>query len=602
MRKVTLMIFLCLFLIGCNSSKGNESKIELPVDSPKINEVFYKVEDKIGNNGEFNKGSKIDEISLTDNNIDNLYLLGKVWGFLKYYHPYVAKGEYNWDYELFRVLPRIIEVENTDERDEMLCNWIESLGDYEAGRYPLENEWDIKVNIDLNWIENSNLKQGLILQLTDIKKARRRLNSKYADVSKYMINPDFKNEKPYSQMTYPDAGYRLLSLYRYWNIIEYYFPYKYLIEEDWNNVLKEFIPKFLDASDELEYNLVVLELITRINDSHAVVEKSKILDQYWGINYSPIKVAFIEDKLVVIDYYNKELVQQSGLKIGDIITNINNKTVEDIVIEMEPYVPASNHPTKLRNISRDILRTNEESLRIDYISNDEINWTEVKCYPKEVLNSDISEFNRLVKNNNADTYYKVIDSDIGYIYPGLFKAEYEKELLANIKDTKGLIIDFRSYPMEPIMPVLGNYLFPESIQFAKFTKGSLEEPGSFSFQHNSEIGMTNDYYYKGKIVIIINEISQSQSEFTTMAFRKAPNAIVIGSNSAGADGDVSFFYLPGNIYTRITAAGVYYPDGGETQRIGIIPDIEVNPTIEGIKAGRDELIEKAIQIIKEDER
>ncbi len=33
------------------------------------------------------------------------------------------------------------------------------------------------------------------------------------------------------------------------------------------------------------------------------------------------------------------------------------------------------------------------------------------------------------------------------------------------------------------------------------------------------------------------------------------------------------------------------------QRIGIVPDIEVKPTLEGLRLHRDELIEKAIEII-----
>lgn len=82
-----------------------------------------------------------------------------------------------------------------------------------------------------------------------------------------------------------------------------------------------------------------------------------------------------------------------------------------------------------------------------------------------------------------------------------------------------------------------------------------------------------------------------------MAFRVAPEAIVIGSTTAGADGNVSEFYLPGGIKTMISGIGVYYPDGKETQRIGIIPDIEVKPTIEGIKLNKDEVLEKAVDII-----
>ncbi len=47
----------------------------------------------------------------------------------------------------------------------------------------------------------------------------------------------------------------------------------------------------------------------------------------------------------------------------------------------------------------------------------------------------------------------------------------------------------------------------------------------------------------------------------------------------------------------ISGIGIYYPDGKETQRIGIIPDLEISPTIAGVRAGKDELLDKAIEII-----
>jgi hypothetical protein len=41
---------------------------------------------------------------------------------------------------------------------------------------------------------------------------------------------------------------------------------------------------------------------------------------------------------------------------------------------------------------------------------------------------------------------------------------------------------------------------------------------------------------------------------------------------------------------------VFYPDYTETQRIGIVPDIEIYPTIDGIREGRDEVLDAALQI------
>ena len=140
---------------------------------------------------------------------------------------------------------------------------------------------------------------------------------------------------------------------------------------------------------------------------------------------------------------------------------------------------------------------------------------------------------------------------------------------------------------------------PEKTEFVKFTHGSIEQPGLFSIQKHISVGIKNKDYYKGKIVILIDETTQSQAEYTTMAYRVAPNATVIGSQTAGADGNVSPFYLPGGVYSLISGIGVYYPDGTETQRIGIVPDIEVKPTIQGIRDNRDEVLESAINLIQE---
>src|SRR5678815_1747151 len=104
-------------------------------------------------------------------------------------------------------------------------------------------------------------------------------------------------------------------------------------------------------------------------------------------------------------------------------------------------------------------------------------------------------------------------------------------------------------------------------------------------------------HYKGKVVILVDEISQCQAEYTTMAFRSS-GAVVIGSTTAGADGDVSEIPLPGGLRSMISGIGVFYPDKKPTQRIGIVPDIEVKPTIEGIRAGRDELLEEALKVIR----
>ena len=83
-----------------------------------------------------------------------------------------------------------------------------------------------------------------------------------------------------------------------------------------------------------------------------------------------------------------------------------------------------------------------------------------------------------------------------------------------------------------------------------------------------------------------------------MAFRSARGSVVVGSTTAGADGNVSPLPLPGGLNTVISGIGVFYPDKRPTQRIGIVPDIEVRPTIAGIRAARDEVLDEAIRRIR----
>jgi C-terminal processing protease CtpA/Prc len=96
----------------------------------------------------------------------------------------------------------------------------------------------------------------------------------------------------------------------------------------------------------------------------------------------------------------------------------------------------------------------------------------------------------------------------------------------------------------------------------------------------------------------VNAESQSQAEYTTMAFQSSPNVKVLGSQTAGADGNVSQITLPGNIVTCFSGLGVFYPDGTAAQRVGVKIDYPIKPTIKGIIEGKDELLEKAISLLE----
>ncbi|MDR2038645.1 MAG: peptidase S41 [Bacteroidales bacterium] len=594
---------------------------QLLIDDNDIGEARLKAEKSYlaREETEFDKGSKITIESHTPLMVTNLEILGRIWGYLKYYHPAVASGKYNWDAELFRLIPAVIQAQSIDERNQIFVDWIDRLGKIKPAKNKTADTLEVKLQPDFAWMEDPGLGKTLSGKLKAVKDAARSTEHYYIGLTPGIGSPIFKNENPYPEMKYyDDSGLRLLALFRYWNMIEYFFPYKHLTDKNWNTVLTEFIPVFLNGNKELDYKLAILRLIASVNDTQAtIVGNDNVLNRWKGINvaqysikivegtpyyYHPersssislkYRISFIEGKAVVTGISNNEpSVNPLVLKNGDIITHIDGSPIEEIIEKRKPFYPASNQSVQLRTIADDLLRTNDEELSLQIIRNGKPQTCKVVCSNIRYLSG---------RNFSKVSSHKFLSSDIGYIWPETLMNDSIPVIMRKFRDTKGVIIDFRCYPRKDFTAfTLGSYLTPQPTEFLKFTKGSIVQPGRFTFSEVLKIGdENNENYYKGKIIIIVNEVTQSSAEYHAMAFQTAPEAKVIGSITAAADGNVSWIVFPGNVQTMITGIGVYYPDGRETQRVGIALDMEVKPTIRGITEGRDELLEKAMEIINE---
>lgn len=540
----------------------------------------------------FNQGSGITSISTDSITLENLRVLGLVWGFLKYYHPAIAAGDYNWDYELFRILHEVAKARTVTQRSAVLTSWIRKFGPVKDTVYPVYTPQKIKLAPDLAWITGPKISKALSSALQPIINAARPEQKYYIGSAPGAGNPLFKHEKAYDYMDFPDAGYRLLALFRYWNMVQYFYPYKNLFKEDWKAVLSEFIPKVLACKTQEEYALTLLELIGRVHDTHAnIYGGAQKLQHYFGARRAAPILGFVGHKAVVKGFYDKELGEKTGLLKGDEIVKIDNKDLSEIIKDHLKITPASNYPTQLRNMSAILLQSNNSSVNVTLKRDGDIQQRSLKTYTT-------GEMMRTNMEASQKKSFSLLPQDIGYLYLGTIKNAELPAIFKKLKGTKGLIIDLRCYPSEFTVFTLTKYLMPEPKAFVKFSIAESFMPGLFINSEPLKVGSENPNYYRGKVVILVNETTQSQAEYTTMALRVTPGAIVLGSTTAGADGNVSPISLPGGISTMISGIGVYYPDGTETQQIGIVPDVVLKPTIEGIKEGRDELLDKAIEIIQ----
>lgn len=538
---------------------------------------------------EFDSGSNIKIEKLNTNQIDNLKKLCKVWGVVKYYHPEVVAGNVNFDYELFRVMPDTLNAKNSKDANKVIYTWVKNLGDVEENNTDKNDEnKKIALERNLSWIKDTNyLDKDLSQLLVKISNSNfSKRNKAYTKFDKDVGLSNFENEKLYEEMNYDDDGYKLLALFRYWNIIEYYYPYTDIIEENWDEVLNTFIPKFVNTQSELDYKLAISELTTKIHDPHAEVDDiNKTLYKYWGNKYAPIEFDLVEDRIVIKKVLPK-YKDECELKPGDIVLEINDKDIFEVIKEKSKYRSLSRKEAIVNCLQGYLFRTSNDNIKITVKRDGKELIKNVKCYNDQSM-FDIKE-----------PSHKLIDGNIGYINPAqLSKNEIDK-IMDKFMNTEGIIVDLREYPSEFIVYDLGKMIISKPTIFSKISVPSQSVPGEFIFEKDQIVNPDDKKHYKGKVMILMNERSQSQSEFTVMALKKGTNAKVIGSNSIGTDGNVTEVYLPGGVTTLITGLGVYNPDGSQTQKIGLKPDIYIKPTIDGIKEGRDELSEKAIEIIK----
>ena len=542
---------------------------------------------------EFNQSSDIYITEVSDVQTQNLSTLCKVWGFVKYRHPSITDGTINWDAELFRVMPLVLQAKDTTENSKVIFDWINQF-EFEVPASQVElngySNFEVLLEPDLAWIYDTDLIGADCSEyLVSLSKLIvNNVSDGYATLdSGIFVNLD--SEYPYYNMSYDDSGLKLLGLFRYWNTMEYFFPYKNLMDEDWNLVLDQMIPKFVNGDDRETYLLAISQLSTYINDSHGYVIDNDIIE-YFGVNHPSIEFENIDNQIVVSEVSDSF---ETTLKLGDIILSVDGVTIEDRLEECFKYLSVSSDDKFLSIFSRYLLASNKDLVEYKVLRDGQTISLDVAYYDFQVSISGETK-SQLIKNNK-----------IGYINPSLIMSGDIVKIMSEFKDTEGIIVDLRYYPSSEITYTLAEYLIPQPTVFAKIGFSNLSNPGQFLLSHDVSSGngflddMTNIEIYQNDVILLINEESASQPEYATMSLSNAPNATILGTPSNGADGDVVKITLPGAVSAYMSGLSILHPDRTQTQRVGIQPDIYFQPTIEGIKQGKDELLDKAISLILE---
>ena len=536
------------------------------------------------------------EKPLSANQVTSLAVLGKTWGFLKYYHPKVAKGQYNWDSVLIAKTPVFLSAKNPKELNTCMQNWLNELGQVEkcdTCNNSLVNS--ITWNLDTAWITNSGFSADVISKLQFIIANRNQGKNHYVTYGKAR-QVSIINESHYygAAFQYPSPEHRLLTLFKFWNIVNYFSPYKYITSQKWDKVLKEFIPQFYEAKDTVQYHLSIRKLVGALEDGHSSLTLSPQLLNFFGpYCRQPFLCTIVEGKAVVKKILNDSLCKKQGIALNDVITTIDGETIEERIAKRLPYVQtASNADYALTSLCELLLFAGKTGAC-------EITRLKLNGDTEKLTIERNSYFQPIPENEPpAPATWKMLPGNIGYIYMGELLPKDANAVMDSLFATKGMIIDLRNYPRNT-WHLIAARLCSHKFLMGRFAMPDLSYPGTYKYR-DLFAGADNANPYTGKVILLVNTYSKSHSEMSAIGLQAATKTITIGSTTAGSNGDITdWIEIGGTFKTRFSGLGLYYPDGTVAQKNGVKIDIICKPTIKGVLQGKDELLEKAVSVINQ---
>lgn len=426
--------------------------------------------------------------------------------------------------------------------------------------------------------------------------------------SPYTVQPISKSKKILAKQKFPSRENRLIAAYKIWLILTLFFPYKDLMEKHPDEILLEFIPLLDACANAREYALTISKMMAHTADTHVNVYSSE-MESHHGTGAPPVVVRMIED-LPVVTCISPTL-EETELQIGDVIESIDGKPVFDLLAAVKPVVAASTPQSEqLRKLAL-VLRGKEDSEMKLGIARGE------KRFVIRVMRTGGNTRIFWTQRNSGDIVRLLQEGRIGYADLARLTKAQVQPMFEKFKRTKGIIFDMRGYPNGTAWSIAPRLLTSATAAAERKVRGVVysnvkaalfkcsmnpdPEGNEFPLWHHFEqpIPWSDEWKYFGKTVLLIDETAISQAEHTGLFFKAANNTTFIGTATAGANGDVTIFSLPGSIRVSMSGQSVEYPDGTRLQRVGLIPDIEVKPTIYGIRNGVDEILNRAIEYITE---
>lgn len=375
-----------------------------------------------------------------------------------------------------------------------------------------------------------------------------------------------------------DLGVRVAAVSIAWTVLQHFYPYFEEVEVDWDAALREHLVRVID--DRIRDHLVATleSLLAGLEDGHALAYPA-------GVSRADLdaELAWIEDRLVVTSPDSDGV-----LEAGDVIDTVDGRDAGAVVAERAERF--SGTPRWRRHRALVELTPGDEgstvALAVDRSG--------------ELLEVDVTRKPLSYLPTDDDRPFERLEGGVWYV--DLRRADMA-EITRRIDDlaaAPGVIFDLRGYPN-------GNHEVLRHLIDGPVRSAQWRVPRTVHPDRDPIAGYRTSGRWtldpkapriRGKVAFLTDHRAISYAESVMGIVEHHGLGAIVGGPTAGTNGNINALVLPGGIQMLFTGMKVIKHDDSQHHLVGILPTVPVSPTLAGVRAGRDEVLEKALEVVR----
>ena len=364
-----------------------------------------------------------------------------------------------------------------------------------------------------------------------------------------------------------------------WNVMQHFYPYWDVVGTDWDAELTRALRGSLDSADRDAFHRVFQQMMAALHDGHAGADHPDIEA---GEGFLPVVAGWVEDQIVVFNSSVEEV------RRGDIIVSIDGVAAPDLVVNAERSISGSPRWKRRRALAFLGRGLKDSTAQVSLRRGSEERRVAVQRTAKRWD----------LKRHDHEPFHEV-EAGVFYLDLSRLTMEQIRERIADLAAARGIVFDLRGYPKNNHAVI--QHLIDSPVQSARWNVPLSIYPDQerlVGYDTSGRWTLTPAQpRFTGKFVFLTGGGAISYAESVMGIIEHYGLAEIVGEPTAGANGNVNTVETPGGWTVRWTGMRVLKHDGSQHHLVGIQPTVPVQPTIAGVRDGRDEELEKALAII-----